>query len=68
MINPNAYQADGCDKFISQIILPISTYATFIVSGSLEKWQKFYQNKNVPAPIKSYATTIEQIVRAEYNI
>jgi len=67
-VNPNAYQADGCDKFISQIILPISTYSTFIVSGTLDKWQKFYTNQNVPAPIKSYAMVIEQVVRAEYNV
>lgn len=67
LINPSAYQADGCEPFISQIILPISTYATFIVGGTLKQWMEFYQNKNVPAPIKAYKNAIEQIIKAEWK-
>ncbi len=67
LINPNAYQADGADKFISQLIMPVSTYATFIVGGTLKQWQEFYQAKNVPAPIKAYKLAVEQIVKAEWK-
>lgn len=67
LINPSAYAADGADKFISQIIMPVSTYSTFIVGGSLEQWQKFYKKKNVPAPIRAYADAIEQVIKAEWR-
>jgi hypothetical protein len=67
LINPSAYQADGCDAFLSQVILPISSYATFLVGGSLEIWQKFYNTKSVPMPIKSYASAVEQLIKVEWK-
>jgi len=67
LINPASYRADGADKFISQIILPISTYTTFLVGATLEDWQKFYRMKSVPAPIRSYADAVEQIIKAEWK-
>lgn len=67
LINPRAYQADGCDQFISQVIMPVSSYATFLVGGPLESWQKFYKTKNVPLPIRSYADAVEQIILAEWK-
>lgn len=67
LLNPKAYQADGADSFMSQLIMPISTYATFLVSGSLETWQSFYQRKTVPNAIKSYVNAVEHIIRAEWK-
>lgn len=67
LINPKAYQTDGCDPFISQVIMPVSSYATFLVGGTLEMWQKFYNTKSVPAPIKSYASAVEQLIKAEWK-
>lgn len=67
LINPKAYQSDGCDPFISQVMMPVSSYATFLVCGSLEAWQKFYNTKSVPAPIRSYASAVEQIIKAEWK-
>lgn len=67
LINPAAYQSDGADRFISQIIMPISTYSTFIVGGTLEEWIKFYQTKGAPAPIRAYAKAVEQIIKAEWK-
>lgn len=67
LINPSAYRADGADTFISQLIMPISTYATFIVSGNLDTWQRFYQSKAVPAPIKAYCLAVEQIIKGEWK-
>lgn len=67
LINPAAYKADGCDPSVAQNILPISTYATSILGGSLEQWKAFYQYKSVPAAIRAYADTIEQIIKAEWK-
>lgn len=67
LINPSAYQSDGSDPFISQIIMPISTYTTFIVGANLEDWQKFYLNKSSPAPIRAYKFATEQIIKAEWH-
>lgn len=67
LINPAAYRSDGADQFISQIILPISTYSTFIVGGTLEEWIKFYQSKGAPAPIRAYAKAVEQIIKVEWK-
>lgn len=67
LINPSAYRSDGADPFISQLIMPISTYATFIVGGTLKQWIEFYQAKNVPDPIKAYKNAVEQIVKAEWK-
>lgn len=67
LINPASYRADGADRFISQIILPISTYTTFLVGATLEDWQKFYRMKSVPTPIRSYADAVEQIIKAEWK-
>jgi hypothetical protein len=68
LINPKAYQTDGCDRFVSQIIMPVSTYTTLIVSGSYNQWDRYCSHhKNGPAPVKSYALAIEQIMKAEWN-
>lgn len=66
-INPKAYQADGCDRFVSQILTPISTYTTLIVHGSLDKWQEFVRQTNVPAPLSSYINSVKQIIDMEWR-
>ena len=66
-INPKAYQADGCDRFLSQLLTPISTYTTLIVSGSYSVWCKVsYQNK-LPLPIEAYGNAIGQIIEGEWK-
>lgn len=67
LINPKAYQADGCDRFISQLIMPVSTYTTILVSGSHEQWVKFCKQGQLPAPIESYRLAVTQIMNAEWK-
>lgn len=67
MINPKAYAADGCDRFISQVLTPINTYTTLIVHGSYNEWQKFCDQGNLPAPIKSYSEAVKQILSMEWK-
>ncbi len=66
-INPKAYEEDGCDRFISQILTPINTYTTLIVHGSYNEWKRFCNQPKVPAPMKSYVKAVTQIMNAEWR-
>ena len=67
LINPRAYQADGCDRFVSQLIMPISTYTTILVSGTYEQWSRLVTTTGLPAPVESYRTAVKQIFAAEWK-
>jgi hypothetical protein len=67
LINPKAYQADGCDRFISQVTTPISVYTTLIIKGSYSEWCKFAYESKLPGPIRAYAYAIAQIIEAEWK-
>ncbi len=67
LINPKAYQADGCDKFISQVITPVNVYTQIIVSGNYSEWCKFAYQERFPGPIKRYAEAIQQVIEAEWK-
>jgi hypothetical protein len=67
LINPKAYQQDGCDRFVSQVLTPISTYTTIIVHGSYDEWRKFCYQNNMPGAIAAYATVLRQIMAAEWK-
>ncbi len=67
LLNPKAYQTDGCNRFISQILMPISTYTTIIVHGGAENWKKFITQTDLPSPIESYRAVVEQIHKAEWK-
>lgn len=70
LINPRAYQADGADRFISQVITPVNVYTTLIVSGTYDKWSRLLVStpKHAPRPILQYIDAIEQIITAEWRI
>lgn len=68
LINPKAYQADGANKFISQLITPINTYTTIIVHGSYKEWCAYaYQQGIIPSPVKAYTIALQQIIDAEWS-
>lgn len=67
LINPRAYQADGADRFVSQITTPINVYTTVIVAGSYSEWCKLAFAEKLPGPIKAYTTAIEQVLTAEWK-
>ena len=67
LINPSAYQSDGCDRFISQVLTPISTYTTIIVHGTRRNWLSLLSQDNLPYPINCYQKTIDKIYNAEWN-
>ena len=67
LINPKAYQADGCDRFISQLSTPINVYTTLIIQGSYGEWCKFSHQAKLPGPIEAYAAAIRQIIEGEWK-
>ena len=67
LLNPRAYQADGCDMFIAQILSPINIYNECLVSGTLQQWLMFVKQRNLPAPIEQYRRAIEEIIWAEWS-
>ena len=67
LINPKAYQADGCDRYISQIITPINIYTTLIVHGSYSEWCKLAYQERLPGPINGYTIALQQIIEAEWK-
>lgn len=67
LINPKAYQADGCDRFVSQILSPISTYTTLIAHGTHAEWAKFCTQNNSPQPLESYKNAVKQIIDMEWR-
>lgn len=66
-VNPAAYQEDGCDRFISQILTPINTYTTILVHGSYNDWKRFCNQQRVPLPMKAYIKAVTQIMNAEWR-
>lgn len=67
IINPRAYQADGADRFVSQLTTPINVYTQIIVSGSYSEWCSLAFAEKLPGPIKAYTTAIEQIITTEWK-
>lgn len=67
LINPAAYQRDGCDRFISQVLTPISTYTTIIVQGNYVEWKKMCEQPKLPAPMKAYIKALIQIANVEWK-
>lgn len=68
LLNPRAYQADGCNRFMSQIITPLNTYTTIIVQGNYSQWTSFaYKADSLPVPIGAYCGAIQQIIEAEWR-
>jgi len=67
LINPQSYQKDGCERFVSQVITPISVYNELVVHGSLEQWVRFSEAENLPKQIQMYANAVKDIVKNEWK-
>ena len=67
LIAPKALQEDKCDKFVSQIITPISVYNTIIVHGSLNEWLSYVKQNKLPKQLESYRVVIEGMMAAEWK-
>jgi len=68
LINPQAYQSDHCDRFVSQVISPISIYNTLVVYGSLTSWMRYIEQVGLPKPIECYRKAIEDAIHGEWDL
>ena len=67
LINPTAYQQDGCDRFTSQLLTPISTYTTIIATATTKDLKELMTQKGLPRYIKVYQEAISDIAKAEWK-
>lgn len=67
LINPKSYQADGADRFVSQLTTPINVYTTLIVSGSYSEWCKLAYAEKLPRPIEAFSIILQQIITSEWK-
>lgn len=67
LLNPKAYEQDGCNRFISQVSTPINTYTTLLVHGSYSEWKRFCDQSSAPLPLRSYIKAVTQIMNAEWH-
>lgn len=66
LLNPQLYQMDQCDKFISQVNVPVSVYTTIIVWASLINWTQVVSKRGLPRPIEEYRVALNSIITAEW--
>lgn len=66
LLNQKAFKMDQCDSFVTQILTPISSYNTLIVSGSLNEWIKLVGMTSLPAPIEAYRSAIHSLMSGEW--
>jgi hypothetical protein len=66
LLNPASMQYDGCDAFISQITLPISTYTHLLATSTLRVWLE-YIKADAPSAIKQYKHSINGLIKAEFH-
>lgn len=67
LINPKAYQADGCDRFVSQLTTPINVYTMLIVSGSYSEWCKLAYQEKLPGAVAAFSVALQQIIESEWK-
>ena len=68
LINPKAYQSDGCNEFVAQAITPINVYTTLVVHGSLNQWIHYLaSDAKAPDLVKKYNAAIQDILKAEWK-
>lgn len=66
LLNPQAYQMERCDLFVSQVISPVSVYNTIIITGNLSQWLRYLSQVGLPSPIEAYRRAIEDAISGEY--
>lgn len=66
LLNPQMYQMDNCDKFISQVNSPISVYNTVVAWATLAQLIEIIGMKGLPKPIEAYRKAIQDVVVAEW--
>ncbi len=66
LLNPEAFKADHCDRFIAQVITPVSAYNTLVVWGNLSQWIEVIKLTGLPKPIEEYRKAIHDVLLSEW--
>jgi hypothetical protein len=66
LLNSRGLPMDGCDKFIAQVLTPISTYTTIIVHGSLHNWLDYINQKRLPNSLEVYRALAHECLKAYF--
>jgi hypothetical protein len=67
LINPKAYESDGCNRFVAQLITPVNVYVTLIANGTYNQWKSFSEMRDTPDQIKAYQKAVKEIMRSEWK-
>ena len=67
VMNSKALPFDKCDPFIAQTLMPVSVYNKVVVHGTLLQWLKFLKQKNLPKPIESYRSQVQEALKAQWK-
>ena len=65
-MNSKGFQMEGCDRFTSQTLTPISKYNEVIVHGNLQAWMELLKRKKLPKQIELYREAIEELMKTEW--
>lgn len=69
LLNTQTLPMDGVDKFVAQVMTPVSTYTTLIVHGSLESWMNYINQRKLPSQLETYRSQIHEELKVHwYNI
>jgi len=66
LINIKAYQEDGCDKYLAQLLTPVNVYTVFMVTGTFKQWKDIVEQGSSSYPMRVYLSAIQQVMTAEW--
>ncbi len=67
LLNQKAMTMDGSSNFTAQLLTPISVYNEIIITGQLEKWVNYLNQKNLPKEIQIYQNAISKLLESEWK-
>lgn len=66
LINIKAYQEDGCNKYLAQLLTPVNVYTVFLATGTLKQWKDIVGQGSSSNPMRVYLSAIQQVIAAEW--
>lgn len=67
LLNQKGMTMDGSSDFTAQLLTPISVYNEIIVSGKLEQWVNYLNQKRLPREMELYQKAINGILASEWK-
>ena len=67
ILNSQGIPMDGGSDFTAQLLMPITVYNEIIVSGKLEQWINYLNQKNLPKEMELYRSQINGSLESEWR-